>query len=277
MTRLRSEDITASARDLKAYDAELRRKVGTDLKGLACGAAGVDEGAFARRAAAVTAAVVPVTAGAGIITGFSAAVGRILTHVGLAAFVTAQTDVAGLAEAYHRACELIFTADDHSFVAIHTRRRRVVSNAEATGAGFARGLDLMAGGVRGKTVLIVGCGPVGRSAAENLLAAGARIHVYDADAAKARNLAVELRRRSHAVAVEESVASALSRHSLILDATPAAGIIDADAVGPETCISAPGVPIGMTAAALAKLCDRVLHDFLEIGVATMAAFCLKDG
>ncbi|MCU0601165.1 MAG: 3-methylornithyl-N6-L-lysine dehydrogenase PylD [Desulfobacterales bacterium] len=277
MTRLRSEDITASARDLRAYDAELRRKVGTDLKGLACGAAGVDEGAFARRAAAAAAAVVPVTAGAGIITGFSAAVGRILAHVGLAAFVTAQTDVAGLAEAYHRACELIFTADDHSFVAIHTRRRRVVSNAEATGAGFARGLDLMAGGVRGRPVLVVGCGPVGRSAAENLLGAGAVVHVHDADGVKARRLAAEMGGRSHTVAVEKDFSAALARHTLILDATPAAGIIDADAVGPATCISAPGVPIGLTPAARAKVPDRVLHDFLEIGVATMAALSLKDG
>jgi hypothetical protein len=38
MTRLRSEHIDAGVRDLHAYDAELRRKTGTDLKGLACGA-----------------------------------------------------------------------------------------------------------------------------------------------------------------------------------------------------------------------------------------------
>jgi pyrrolysine biosynthesis protein PylD len=220
--------------------------------------------------------VVPITAGAGIIQGFSEAVGRTLAHVGLTAFVTAQTDVAGLAEAYQGACELIFAADDHSFVAIHARRRRVVSNAEATGAGFARGLELMAGGVGGKPVLVVGCGPVGRSAAENLLGAGARLHVYDTDGAKARRLAAEVGGRPRAVAVEATFAAALARHRLILDATPAAGIIDEDAVGPETWISAPGVPIGMTAAALAKLSGRVLHDFLEIGVATMAALCLRE-
>jgi 3-methylornithyl-N6-L-lysine dehydrogenase len=277
MTRLRSKDITASARDLKAYDAELRRKVGADLKGLACGAAGMGEGAFARRAAAATAAVVPVTAGAGIITGFSAAVGRILSHVGLTAFVTAQTDVAGLAEAYLRGCDLILLADDYSFIAIHTRRRWVVSNDQATGDGYAWGLNLMAGGVGGKSVLVIGCGPVGCAAAENLLAAGAVVHVHDADGAKARRLAAEMEGRLHTVVVEKDFSAALARHTLILDATPAAGIIDADAVGPESCISAPGVPIGLTPAALAKVSDRVLHDFLEIGVATMAALSLKDG
>jgi pyrrolysine biosynthesis protein PylD len=276
VTRLRSEEIAAVARDLRAYDADLRRKVGTGLRGLACGAAGMAEDAFTRLAAEATAAVVPVTAGAGIIAGFSEAVGRILTHVGLAAFVTAQTDVAGLAEAYHRRCELIFLADDHSFVAIHPRRRGVVSNAEATGAGYAWGLSLMAGGVRGKSVLVVGCGPVGRCAAGNLLGAGAHVHVYDTDGVKARRLAAELKGRSRPVVIEEALAAALMRHRLILDATPAAGIIDADAVGPETCISAPGVPIGLTDAALGKVSDRVLHDFLEIGVATMAALSLRN-
>lgn len=277
MTRLRSEDIAGAARDLRAYDADLRRKVGTGLRGLACGAAGMDEVAFTRLAVAATAAVVPVTAGAGIIAGFSEAVGRILAHVGLAAFVTAQTDVAGLTEAYDRRCELIFLADDHSFVAIHTRRRRVVSNAEATGTGYAWGLGVMAGGLRGKPVLVVGCGPVGRRAAENLLGSGAHVHVYDTNGVKACRLAAEMEGRSRPVMVEETFAAALTRHTLILDATPAAGIIDADAVGPETCISAPGVPIGLTDAALAKISDRVLHDFLEIGVATMAALSLRDG
>jgi pyrrolysine biosynthesis protein PylD len=277
MTRLRPDDIALIANDLRVYDADLRRRVGTDLRGLACGAAGMDVDEFTRLAVATTAAVVPVTAGAGIIPGFSDAVGRILAHVGLAAVVTAQTDVAGLAEAYHRRCELIFLADDHSFVAIHTRRHGVVSNAEATGAGFARGLELMAGGVRGKPVLVVGCGPVGCAAAEKLLGAGARVHVYDAEGAKTRRLAAEMEGRSHTVVVEKDFSAALARHTLIIDATPAAGIIDADAVGPATCISAPGVPIGLTPAARAKVSDRILHDFLEIGVATMAALSLREG
>jgi pyrrolysine biosynthesis protein PylD len=277
MTRLRSEHIAAAARNLRGYDAELRRKVGTDLRGLACGAAGMDVEAFARRTVASTAAVVPVTAGGGIIAGFSEAVRRILAHIGLKTFVTEQADVAGLAEAYRSGCDLILLADDHSFVAIHTRRRGVVSNAEATGAGYAWGLGLMAGGVRGKSVLVVGCGPVGRSAADHLLSVGAHVHVYDTDGAKACRLAGEMEGRSRMVVVEQNFTAALARHTLILDATPAAGIIDADAIAPEACISAPGVPIGLTGAALRKVSDRVLHDFLEIGVATMAALSFRDG
>jgi pyrrolysine biosynthesis protein PylD len=276
MTRLRSEDIAVIASDLQAYDAELRRKVGTDLKGLACGAAGIDEADFTRRSAAVTAAVVPITAGGGIISGFSEAVQRILTHVGLAACVTAQADVAGLAEAYHRRCELIFLADDNSFIAIHTRRGAVVSNAKATGVGYAWGLHAMAGGVRGKPVLVIGCGPVGRSAAEKLVSLGACVYLQDADLAKARRLARQIEGQTRSLEVEHNFAAALTRHTLIVDATPAAGIIGTDAVGPATFVSAPGVPIGLTDAALTKVCDRVLQDFLEIGVSTMAAMALRD-
>ena len=277
MTRLRSEDLAFVARDLQAYDAELRRKVATDLKGIACGAAGVDVETFTRRAATATAAVVPITAGRGIIPGFSEAVGRILEHLGFAAFVTAQTDAAGLAEAYRMKCDLLLTADDHDFIAIHTQHRGVVSNAEATGAGFAWGLSLMAGGVRAKTVLVIGCGPVGGSAIERFLAEGAEVHVYDTDGARARRLALEMGKGPGAIEVEEDFAAAMARHTLIVDATPASGIIDGDVIGPETCISAPGVPIGLTAAALTKASGRVLHDFLEIGVATMATLSYRAG
>lgn len=275
MTRLRSEDIADTAIDLQTYDSALQRKVGTDLKGLACGAAGIDAKAFSRRAIAMTAAVVPITNGGGIIPGFSEAVQRILAHIGLAAFVTVQADVAGLAEAYQRRCELIFLADDLSFIAIQTRHRAVVYNAEATGAGYAWGLNEMAGGVRGQPVLVIGCGPVGRSAAEKLVRLGAIVCIQDKDPIKARRLSSEID-RSQPLEVEENLAAALMRHTLIVDATPAADIIDADTVGPATFISAPGVPIGLTAAALMKTSGRVLHDFLEIGVSTMAAIAFGD-
>jgi 3-methylornithyl-N6-L-lysine dehydrogenase len=152
----------------------------------------------------------------------------------------------------------------------------VVSNAEATGAGYAWGLNAMAGGVGGRPVLVVGCGPVGRSAVEVLIGLGASVCLHDLDPERPRRLAAEMRARSRPVRIAEDLADALARHALVLDATPAAGIIGADAVGPETFLSAPGVPIGLTAAALRKASGRVLHDFLEIGVATMAALSFRN-
>jgi pyrrolysine biosynthesis protein PylD len=272
VTRLRCEDIQATAIDMQEYDADLQRKTGTDLGGLARGAAGIDEETFKRKGIATTVAVVPVTTGYGIIPGFSEAVMRILAHIGLSAFVTAQPDVAGLTEAYQRRCGLIFLADDNSFDVINTQHRAVVSNADATGIGYAWGLNKMVGGVEGKPVLVIGCGPVGRSAATKLLNLGAVVCIHDTAPAMVHQLVTE----SPSIRGEEDLLEALMHHTLIVDATPAAGIIDAAAVGPATFISAPGVPIGLTTEALKKISGRLLHDSLEIGVATMAAIALES-
>ena len=50
---------------------------------------------------------------------------------GIEAHVTDRTDIAGLAEAFERHADIIITADDCSFVAIHTGTRRVADNARA--------------------------------------------------------------------------------------------------------------------------------------------------
>jgi len=275
MTRLRSEDMAATAGDLQAYDADLRRTIGLDLMGIACGAADIDPVEFARLAMATRAAVVPLTLGEGIIEGFSEAIKRIMAHLGFPALVTSKPDVAGIAEAYARQCGLILLSDDQNFIALNTLTRKVVSNSKATGIGYAWGLNIMAGGIRDKRTLVIGCGPVGCSAAEKLVELGAHVYVHDVDRVKAHRFAVEMKDRSKMLKIEKDLDVALRRFRLILDATPAAGIITADTIDFNTCISAPGVPIGLTSEARAKVSGRILHDFLEIGVATMAAISLK--
>lgn len=276
MTRLRSEDMATTASDLPAYDVDLRRSIGIDLIGIACGAANIDPIEFARRAMATRVAVVPVTLGEGIIEGFSEAIRRIMAHIGFPALVTSKPDVAGIAEAYERQCGLILLSDDHNFIALNTLTRKVVSNSEATGTGYAWGLNIMAGGIRDKRALVIGCGPVGCSAAEKLIDLGAHVYVHDVDRVKAHRFAVEMKGRSKMLTIENDLDAALRRFRLILDATPAASIITADTIDYNTCISAPGVPIGLTPEALTKISGRILHDFLEIGVATMAAISLKN-
>lgn len=275
MTRLRSEDMATIAGDLQAYDADLRRTIGLDLMGIACGAADIDPVEFARLAMATRAAVVPLTLGEGIIEGFSEAIKRIMAHLGFPALVTSEPDVAGIAEAYERQCGLILLSDDQNFIALNTLTRKVVSNSKATGIGYAWGLNIMAGGIRDKRTLVIGCGPVGCSAAEKLVELGAHVYVHDVNRVKAHRFAEEMKDRSKMLNVEKDLDVALRRFRLILDATPAASIITADTIDFNTCISAPGVPIGLTSEALAKVSGRILHDFLEIGVATMAAISLK--
>jgi pyrrolysine biosynthesis protein PylD len=63
---------------------------------------------------------------------------------------------------------------------------------------------------------------------------------------------------------------------MIVDATPAAEIIDAEFISPQTFLTAPGMPLGLDRDALKKISDRLLHDPLQIGVATMGMAAVKQ-
>lgn len=269
MTRLTSKEMPGVAANLDDYDAELFSKTGFNLRGLACCAAGFDETAFSGRVSTSKAAVVPLSCGEGVIDGFCEAVQRILAHLGCDAAVTLQSNAAGLEEAYAKRSALIFLADDDRFLAVNTREFGVVNNAEATGMGFAWGLHRMAGGVAGRPVLVLGLGPVGRAAVSTFLQLGADVWVHDIDPGRVRQFS------GVPVKTESDLQSALRRHRLILDATPASSILRPEDIQPDTYVSAPGVPHGLTAGALRKIAGRFLHDRLEIGVAVMAVLAVQ--
>jgi 3-methylornithyl-N6-L-lysine dehydrogenase len=269
VTRLKSTDMPEIAADLDAYDAALAAKTGLNLRGFACGAAQIDKSSFGRRASSCRAAVVPLSCGAGVIDGFCEAVERILAYLGFDAAVTRQSDAAGLDEAYRRPSDLVFFADDHRFIAVNTRRHRVVDNSAATGMGFAWGLHRMAGGVAGKPVLVLGLGPVGQAAVSTLIQLGADVCVFDIDSGRMRQM------RGAPIRTATGFDSALKSHRLILDATPAGRILKPEDIHAQTYVSAPGVPHGLGPGALRKIAGRFLHDKLEIGVAVMAALALK--
>ena len=277
MTRLSAEDIAPIADTLSGYDDDLRAKTGRSLVGLACHAAGAQERSIAAKAGRCRAQIVPVTWGQGAIKGFDRAVAAILNHIGLAAGTGRQSNVGGLGEAFERGCDLIFIADDDDFVVLNSGRKKSVHNADATGRGFAAGLDCMAGGIYGRTTLVLGCGPVGAGAAAELLRRGALVTVYDVDLNRGRRLAGALSASGpEDVRAADDLEESVRRHKYILDATPAAGIIDDAMIAEDTFVAAPGMPLGLTAAAARKAGRRLLHDPLPIGVATMAVLALAD-
>jgi len=270
VTRLLAEDIGNVTNRLSVYDQELVTRTGCTLRGLACRAAGVSETAVEKILENLQVGVVPVTSGQGIIKGFCETVAGIGTHLGCSTFVTCASDAAGLAEAFERKANIILLADDNRFVAIHTQSRNVVDNAVATGKGFASGLELMAKGLKGKPVLVIGCGPVGQSAVTALLGFGARVSVYDIDSLRYADLEKVVHPTGDVeIRTAREINEALSDHRYILDASSARAIISAKHVTPGTYISAPGMPLGLTEDARAMVSDRLLHDPLLIGVATM--------
>jgi len=271
MTRLTSNDLHPIPGNLARYDADLKRKTGLSLRQIACKAAGIPEEDLCAVTGRVKVAAVPVSSGLGIIEGFADAVGSILTHLGFRSFVTERHDVAGVAEALERGSDILMLADDERFVAIAPARQRVVDNVGATARGFVAGLEAMRGGVAGASALVLGCGPVGVAGATALLERGATVSLLDEDRHRAvsalRDLTSPARKP---VGLEDGGADALRRYELIFEATDSGGFIEPHHLTSKTLMAAPGIPCALTKEALDRHGERVLHDALEIGTATMA-------
>lgn len=277
MTRLKSLDIADIGANLDRYDAELLAKTGCNLKGIACLTAGVEENVVRDLIASTKVAVIPMTCGQGVIDGFTETVQQIAAHLGFNTFVTRRKDVGGLAEAFNKKSDLIMLSDDDRFVAVNVKSLRVVDNADATGRGYATGLNLMTGGLKAKNVLVIGCGSVGRSAAIGVIRLGASVSVYDIHREPCDQLAREMKELLDVeIRIEKGLNSALPRYRCIVDASPAANFIDEGHITRDTYISAPGMPSGLSSGARSKIADRFLHDPLQIGVATMVVEAVKE-
>jgi len=271
MTRLREEDIDPIAGKLEEYDARLKQITGASLRQIACRATGVEEGLLLDVLDRITIAAVPVKRGLGVIEGFSGTVAAILAHLGFESFVTESCDDAGRAEGIERGADILMSADDDRFLAVIPGREQVVDNSQATAKGFVAGLELMKGALAGQRVLVLGCGLVGAAATKALMDRGAAVTLCDIDQERALVALREIgQESSDRIRVEDTLQIALERHELIFDATNEGNFIEATHLTPRTYVAAPGMPCALTAEAMARHRDRVLHDALEIGTATMA-------
>ena len=272
MTRLTADDIDDVPATLIRYDRYLASATGRTLLGIGAWAAGIEDVAYLQRVApSIKMAVVPIRSGLGIISGFAETVGGILVHLGFDALVTTHADVAGFADAVDMGAQVILAADDDRFVAICPHQGKIVDNSRATAKGYVAGLELMAGGLGGKAVLVLGCGPVGRWAVEALLTRQAKVSVVDRVAKRAEGIAGWVKDRLQTtIRVALDTDRALSIHDLIVDATSGSDVIHTRHLTANTRVAAPGMPCGITAHAREILAGRILHDPLQIGVASMA-------
>ncbi|MGE0014621.1 MAG: 3-methylornithyl-N6-L-lysine dehydrogenase PylD [Candidatus Methanomethylophilaceae archaeon] len=264
MTRLTEDMIDEIPRTAGKRSEDLRKAVGMDLRTLAFRAIGEDPEDF--DLSHYTAASVPITAGLGVIGGFSQSVSAILGNMGFRSFVTSKTDIDGIYEALEKEADILFTADDVRYMAYNRRTGVYSDNSSATAAGYAEALDGAAGGLRGKKVLVIGAGLVGTEAVRILTSKGAAVRVTDVIPGKAEKLAQEY----HATAIP-SVEAAISSHKYILNASP--GFIPGRLIMEGAVISSPGVPFSFDADGVAKS-RAIIHDPLDIGTAVMAAECV---
>jgi pyrrolysine biosynthesis protein PylD len=276
VTRLITADISDIAANLKNYEEELVARTGHSLTGIACRAAEIDEAQIKNLLPEIRVGIIPISSGEGVISGFGDAVLNILLHMGCNAFVTRATDVAGIAESFEKKADIVMLADDERFVAIHIRSRSIADNAVCTGKAFATGLGLMAGSLKGREVLVIGCGPVGRSAAQTLIRMGARVSVCDVQVEPLKEwVKTTGRAAEQKIQIVKKLDPALQHHQFIIDASPDRNIIHAQHITPETYVSAPGMPLGLDDEAKNAISDRCLHDPLQLGVATMLVSAAK--
>ena len=259
------------------HDIELLAKTGRTLFGLACQACQADENRVEKDLTFLKTAVIPMTCGQGVLSGFAESVRSVAAHLGCPAFVTERTDVGGLGEAIEKKSDLLLLADEENFLALHLDKRLQIDNDTATAQGFVAGLDLMAGGIQGKHCLVIGCGPVGRSAAIALSRRGAEVSLFDTDQNRAETILGDLEALgSGRFSLCTSLETGVQTHPLIFEATNAADVIPRKWVRPEMYIAAPGIPLGLEAEALSRVESRVLHDPLQLGTATMVVKALHE-
>ena len=275
MTRLKESDICSIPSRLETYNRELLNITGRTLLGIACHACDVDEIEIKHQMKSFLIHVVPVTAGQGIIGDFSETVCAILQFLGFTAEVAAKSDITGISQAFEKGADAIFVADDHRFVALNLLTRIAVDNSRATGTAYSAALDLMAGGIQEKDVLVLGCGPVGEAVTRSLLSLGARVGLHDCSSRAALSLIKYIKKRATLI-IEENLPKALGKYQYIVDATPAGGLIPDNQLSPDTFISAPGVPLGVSEKGRQLLKNRLVHDKLELGVAAMAVSLLSS-
>lgn len=267
MTRLTPEQVKKISKNLQYYDKELIRKTGTSMFGIAKHALHIEED-VTTILNKTTSAIIPITSRKGIIRGFTEAVLSILTHIGMNAYITKKTDVGGFAEAISGQADVIFAADDDTFIAVNLQTRYISDNSVCTGKAYVAALDLLVKGVKGKTVLVIGYGPVGQAAMIELLDRRANIVLYDIDKEKVESAKQKFKDHIHIV---HSIHEGIDYTKLIVDATPVPDIISEDMITQDTFVAAPGIPLGLTSNAIEKITqEHLIHDMLELGVATMA-------
>lgn len=272
MTRLNGDLISGMKETMAAYDTELVQKSGLTLRQISARTAGLSEESLCQAFHSERVAVIPITAGQGLIEGFTQAVRSIIEHLGCPCFITEYSDAAGLAEGIEQGASILFLADDNRYIAINLTHKRVVDNDLATGWSYAYALDACAGSLNGQDVLLIGLGRVGKNALRALRELEAKVGVFDIDGSKAQSLAEKFK-----IKREENLADALDRYTLLFDASPAPDIIHPEHIKSDTIIAACGIPLGLNEEALRLAEERLIHDPLQLGTAAMLAMAVCHG
>ncbi len=204
-------------------------------------------------------ACIPVTVGNGILGDFCYIVAEIVEQLAdVQATVTSSTDITGLEEAIWSDADILFLADDDTFVAYNTKTNVLSDNSIATGRIFATVLDCAADSQDAEEVLVLGAGKVGLGAYSYLSGKGRSIRWFDAKLQTVAGFDPALRCENWKN----------RSWKYLVDATTASAFIESAHLAENSVVAAPGIPFGLNDEAVG--CARlVFHDNLAMGVVAM--------
>jgi len=260
MTRLKEdwiEDIEKEIHDCQDY---LHEKAGKNFKTI------IRDHSWPSQPVKV--AVIPVTQGEGIIGHFAESVASVIRIMDFEVFITDETDVAGIYEAACKNVDVIFMADDSRFIAWNLKTGAMGDNNVATALGYVNVLEGALGTLEKKEILLLGYGIVGEEIRKALEAKEASVTVYDSDAVKQEKL---FNQGIKIIKTKDGIKD----FEFVVDATNTGNWLGADMLHEEVWYVSPGVPLSLDAGACKRFQDRIIHDYLQIGVATMLAMVLK--
>ena len=214
-------------------------------------------------------AIIPVTAGNGIIGSFSESLLFTVQHFGMNGFITKETDVAGYYEAVKNGADIILMADDFTYMAHNLRNGKIAHNQICTGRIYAEILCHAGDYSDDKDVLVIGLGKVGTPALEALLNEKQNIYVYDVDS----NRVDEIASQYPVLKYKEADGKTFSK---IFEATPAADTIFESALRQDCLVSTPGIPLGISKELIEKYNIRVVQEPLGIGTLSMLYAVFDD-
>lgn len=267
MTRLITDWILDIQDTIRDTERELKSKTGLSYAALAAKVSGCSANDIERAAREIKVAIVPVTTGLGIIGSFAQSVAAVAGVMGFQSCITKNTDVNGLYEAYQGRADLVYMADDNRFICINLNKKKMAENDYATAMGYTAALEGVLGSFVGKEILILGCGNVGLEFIKLLRKKGASFAVHDTS-----GIRLAMARKEDAPCIVSP--DEIKRYKYIIDATSQGGWLHTDMLHPEAWIAAPGIPLSLDEDALEVYKDRLIHDPLQIGTASMLGLSL---
>lgn len=263
MTRLKEEWICDMEATMVSYEKELEAKIALDFAGLAAAANDISRDAVLAIAQKETVAVVPITTGMGIIGTFADSVAAIIRQAGFSVFVTNACDVDGMYEAYLRKANMVFMADDNRYIGMHLQKNRMSDNNIGTARGYVKALEQACGSLKGKDVLVLGCGIVGFEIGRCLQEKFAKPIFYDKNEPLLQKVTLEL----GADRLFDS--TKIRDYSFVMDATCEGGWMHEGMLHQNAWISTPGVPLSLDETMKLKYEAHTIHDWLQIGTLAM--------